>query len=115
MPGLTGHLFVLSFRALCHSDFSEESEDSLVGLNGLLFLPAAGYRTGGDIKSVGAQTCAWSSVGASDIQAYRFYFDVDKSTIDGYHQRHRGYPLRLASVVSGLAVCFYRPVKKPRG
>lgn len=77
-------------------------EQSVIDNNGLLFLPAAGYRDGaGAPSSVGTLGYYWSATSSSATYAYsgvRFattYFVSPFSNV-----RYRGVSVRLASVVS---------------
>lgn len=82
--------------------FSENSIDqATIDANGLLFLPAGGYRSGAGAPSyVGARGYYWSDSSSSATNAYGVYFNaMNFNSADGYN-RYRGHAVRLASVLS---------------
>ena len=69
--------------------------------NGAVFLPAAGYRNGNEVKSVGSFGFYWSST-SSESDAYFAYcvkFDSGNLYPQGEYNRRFGVSVRLARVV----------------
>ena len=63
--------------------------------NGAVFLPAAGYRSGTDVLSVGSYGYCWSATyGGGDI-AYSVYFYDSSLGADGWRRRWNGQSVRL--------------------
>ena len=62
---------------------------------GCVFLPAAGYRGGTSVSSVGSNGYYWSSTSSDGMYAY--YIDFDGSNVNPArrHARSYGYPVRL--------------------
>ncbi len=72
-----------------------------IDANGLLFLPAAGYRSGAGAPSyVGTYGFYWSATSSSATNAYVVYFYTTYFDSASSGNRYRGYSVRLASVVS---------------
>ncbi len=66
--------------------------------NGLLFLPAAGYRYGADAPSgVGTHGRYWSATSYSATNAYRVYFGTTNFYSADSGTRYYGHSVRLAS------------------
>ena len=68
---------------------------------GCVFLPAAGYRNGNEVKSVGSFGFYWSST-SSESEAYFAYcvdFNSDNLHPQGNNSRRFGFSVRLARVV----------------
>ena len=62
---------------------------------GVVFLPAAGYRLGSDVSNVGDIGYYWSSTASDSYYVFRVYFyssDVYPGNID---YRYRGFSVRL--------------------
>lgn len=72
-------------------------DQATVDDNGLLFLPAAGYRNGKSITSPGKYGVYWSTTSSSGTNAYAVYFDGTGFTSDRSYARYFGFPVRLAS------------------
>ena len=82
--------------------YSENAIDqATIDANGLLFLPAAGFRSGaGDLRSVGTRGDYWSATSSSATNAsYVCLFTTSFRSADS-NMRHYGRSVRLASVVS---------------
>ena len=70
------------------------SEWSKMEANGAVFLPAAGYRDGADVRNVGSYGGYWSSSAVGSDRAYCLYFNSD-DVDTGYRNRRRGQSVRL--------------------
>jgi hypothetical protein len=66
---------------------------------GCVFLPAAGYRNGYSVTSVGSHGFYWSSTGSSESFAYCVDFGSDNLFPQGQNSRRFGVSVRLARVV----------------
>ncbi len=67
---------------------------------GCVFLPAAGWRNGKEVKSVGSYGAYWSSSAYVTEYAYHVYFNSDGGmSPDGYNGRSSGYSVRLVRPV----------------
>lgn len=67
---------------------------------GCVFLPAAGWRGGSSVKSVGSYGAYWSSTAYRTEYAYHVYFNSDGGmSPDGYNGRSSGYSVRLVRPV----------------
>lgn len=66
---------------------------------GCVFLPAAGYRNGYSVTSVGSHGFYWSSTGSSESFAYCVKFDSGNLYPQGEYNRRFGVSVRLARVV----------------
>ena len=67
---------------------------------GCVFLPAAGWRNGTEVKSVGSYGAYWSSTAYGTEYAYHVYFNSDGGmSPDGYNGRSSGYSVRLVRPV----------------
>lgn len=76
-------------------------DQATIDANGLLFLPAAGYRDGaGAPSSVGTYGYYWSATSSSATNADRVIFYTAGFYSAYSTNRYRGYSVRLASVVS---------------
>lgn len=76
-------------------------DQATIDANGLLFLPAAGYRSGaGAPSNVGANGAYWSATSTSASNAYRVYFSTAGFNSTHSNNRYNGNSVRLASVVS---------------
>ena len=62
---------------------------------GAFFLPAAGYRNGTTVDSVGSLGRYWSSTPYGINYAYRLYFYSSNVYPAGDDYRYRGYSVRL--------------------
>ena len=62
---------------------------------GCVFLPAAGYRGGTSVSSVGSNGYYWSSTSRDGTYAYYMSFSGSNVTPEIYHARSYGYPVRL--------------------
>ena len=71
---------------------------------GSVILPAAGYRSGTSINNVGAQGNYWSTTSASETNAYNVNFNGSWFNSANSNNRYNGFSVRLASVVSALAL-----------
>ena len=82
--------------------YSENAIDqATIDDNGLLFLPAAGYRSGAGAPSgVGTFGFYWSATSSSATNAYRVNFYTTDFLSAYSSTRYSGYSVRLASVVS---------------
>lgn len=66
---------------------------------GCVFLPAAGWRGGKEVKSVGSYGAYWSSTAYGTDYAYLVYFYSESVSPDGYNGRSSGYSVRLVRPV----------------
>ena len=66
---------------------------------GCVFLPAAGFRDGTGVYSVGSDSYYWSSTSYSDEQAYSVGFNGIVVTPDNINYRFGGYSVRLVKNV----------------
>ena len=66
---------------------------------GLVCLPAAGYRNGSDVNSVGSGGRYWSSSAFNLRNAYRVESKSDSVTPDSYGTRSNGFSVRLVTEV----------------
>ena len=66
---------------------------------GCVFLPAAGYRGGTSVISVGSYGYYWSSTSRDGTYAYYMSFSGSNVTPATYHARSYGYPVRLVKNV----------------
>lgn len=66
---------------------------------GCVFLPAAGYRNGTSVNSVGSYGAYWSSTASGTEYAYHVYFYSDSMSPEGYNGRSSGYSVRLVRPV----------------
>lgn len=73
---------------------SQETIDN----NGLLFLPAAGYRNATSLSSVGSIGIYWSTTSSSATNAYHVYFYTPNFSSANSNARYNGFSVRLASV-----------------
>ena len=80
--------------------FSENAitQETIDG-NGLLFLPAAGYRSVSSFNNVGSNGYYWSSTSSSATNAYGITYDVNGRNSGNSYNRCNGWSVRLASVV----------------
>lgn len=79
--------------------FAENNIDqATIDANGLLFLPAAGYR-GGTVSNVNARGNYWSATSANATNAYFVYFRSTTFYSANSNFRYLGFSVRLASVV----------------
>lgn len=62
---------------------------------GCVFLPAAGYRDGTSVGSVGSFGLYWSSTALGTNDAYGLYFISSLFSPSDYYRRYRGYSVRL--------------------
>ena len=69
---------------------------SVIAENGLLFLPAAGYRYGAGLVNFGANGYYWSSVSSSDSNAYLVIFYAANFNAQNSNYRFSGRSVRLA-------------------
>ena len=67
-------------------------------------LPAAGYRNGTSINNVGANGYYWSTTSSSETNAYNVNFNGSNFNSANSNNRFNGFSVRLASVVSALAL-----------
>ena len=72
-------------------------DQRVIDSNGLLFLPAAGYRLGTSINNVGSNGNYWSSTSYNATNAYSVDFVADGFNGQNYWDRFRGFSVRLAS------------------
>ena len=63
--------------------------------NYCVFLPAAGYRNGSDVSSVGSIGCYWSSTDNGESNAYRVYFKGGSGSLVRRGGRTSGSSVRL--------------------
>ena len=61
----------------------------------LVFLPAAGYRVGSDVSSVGGLGRYWSSTALDEVSALYVLFDSYAVYLDSYGYRNYGFSVRL--------------------
>lgn len=77
------------------------SESSLtqdqVDVNGLLFLPAAGNRSGTSLNNVGSGGLYWSTTSSSATNGYSLYFYATSFNSADSNNRYYGFSVRLAS------------------
>ena len=62
---------------------------------GIVFLPAAGYRSGPEVRSVGRQVRYWSSTAYDSYNAYYVYLTSDEVKPDDELYRNYGLSVRL--------------------
>ncbi len=67
-------------------------------------LPAAGYRNGTSINAVGTNGYYWSTTSSSATNAYNVNFHGSNFNSANSNNRFNGFSVRLASVVSALAL-----------
>ena len=97
---LTGTVYkssaVQTFKTAAYIEniISQETIDD----NGLLFLPAAGSRSGTSISNVGSRGHYWSTTSSSATGAYRVYFRTTGFRSAHSDSRYLGFSVRLASV-----------------
>ena len=75
------------------------SEWSKMEANGAVFLPAAGYRDGTDVRNVGAGGGYWSSSYDDDDYAYNVSFYDYDVLADDYDYRYFGFSVRVVQEV----------------
>lgn len=81
--------------------YSENSiTQATIDENGLLFLPAAGNRSGLSISNVGSRGYYWSTTSSSATDAYSVNFNATYFYSAVSSRRYYGFSVRLASVVS---------------
>ena len=71
---------------------------------GSVVLPAAGYRNGTSINNVGTEGNYWSTTSSSAEKAYNVNFNGSNFNSANSNNRFNGFSVRLASVVSALAL-----------
>ena len=68
---------------------------SALEAKGCVFLPAAGYRYGSSVLSVGSDSYSWSSTAYDTSAAYDVYFSSDSLNPTRSNDRNNGYSVRL--------------------
>ena len=74
-------------------------DQATVDANGLLFLPAAGLRSGTSVSGVGSNGRYWSTTSSVATNAYYVRFDATYFGSANSNDRYLGFSVRLASVV----------------
>ena len=100
-----------NFAALNTCDESSNPKWSEMQAAGAVCLPAAGYRDGSDVNSVGVRGIYWSSTAYDGGNAYGVFFDSYGVDPDFYDFRGHGYSVRLVTESSGG----YSPAVKVTG
>ena len=75
-------------------------------LHGAVFLPAAGYRNGTSVDSVGSYGNYWSASYDNSGNAYDVYFNDSNLYPQYYNNRYYGFSVRLARVAENCSLCF---------
>ena len=98
---MTGYGFAVLGAGSGSSRFTDNPIDQdVIDSNGLLFLPAAGFRSGASVGGVGAYGYYWSTTSSSETNAYNVYFHGSYFNSASSSNRFNGFSVRLASVVS---------------
>ena len=93
----TANNFADGSAAQADFQFAKNSiSSSVISENGLLFLPAAGWRNGAGLSGFGAEGYYWSSVSSSATLAYLVYFAGGNFYAQISYNRYSGFSVRLA-------------------
>lgn len=76
------------------NNYSDYTWQAMEGA-GAVFLPAAGYRCGATVDSVGVRGSYWSSTPCDEYDAYTMFFHENRANVRGNYLRDLGLSVRL--------------------
>lgn len=79
------------------TSYDTEEEYLAATAEGVVFLPAAGFRDGSTVGYVGSDGFYWSSTAYAEYDAYRLGFDSGYVSPNSNYDRYRGCSVRLVS------------------